>query len=242
MTGKGTDIVFSWSSTMKMLGLIAGLIFLAVVLYVAEFTILAYVAGAIGLLMLIVLPFMGLGGKALCPVCGAEVELLITNARYVQCGKCGEYLEGRDKKLWQMDTLHIADSPQFAVRLPWDDLKQATSTVIHGDMESYLTEKILTKKGPHRVLPASWPSSCCVCGKPATRQEVIAKTLIKAGGFGRGSMRDEEITIIAERVPHCAEHSQGVCFGTLPGEGWHLKFRSYAYRNEFRRMNSWARP
>ena len=53
------------------------------------------------------------------------------------------------------------------------------------------------------------------------------------------TVREVEVKIIVKDIPYCDAHNDGVSIAR--GDGvWCLKFRSYGYRNEFRRLNKWV--
>ena len=247
MERKQTDIVFSMSSILKYLGTgIVMIIFAFILIRYSDSFILkvfAYIIGITGLVMLFLPIFTGFGGKAICPVCSAEVEVMLGKEPYIFCKNCGEYLEAGHKKLWQMDINHVADDPKLAVPTPWNDLNLATvPTVPLPSSGPPVDLSLMDKKGRDRILTASWPEGCCVCGKKATRKESATQIVIKPPE-GIGRVRGKQITLIAESIPHCDKHTKGVKFGRIPSlEGWHLMFRSYAYRNKFREMNPWQWP
>ncbi|KKK61891.1 hypothetical protein LCGC14_3009790 [marine sediment metagenome] len=242
MGRKETDIVFSWSLILKYFGTGAVIIIFAFILisYSDSFIlkVFACIIGITGLVMLFLPIFTGFGGKGLCPVCSAEVEVILGKEPYIFCKNCGEYIEASNKKLWQMDINHVADDPKFVVLTPWDDLNFATVPTIPLPSSGPPVDlSLIDKKGQDRVLSAIWPKGCCVCGKQATRKESVMQVVIKPPE-GIGRVRDEQITLKAESIPHCDEHTKGVKFGRIRSlEGWYLMFRSYAYRNKFQEMN-----
>jgi hypothetical protein len=247
MSRPSARITFSWTSTLKSIGAFLVMIVLGIVMTRADVlwvSLLGYLVTAVGGLGVLMIPFIGGVGKAPCPICSTILEVMGGTTPYVRCGACGEYFEAKSRVLRQMDGGHVAKTPEFAVRLPWDDLDSATSpTITLGNAQDYVTDKVssavLTRRIPDRVLQASWPSGCCVCGAPATRTETVTRKWI-LGPEGVG--RDRELTVKAEGVPYCDEHRDGVEFASIPGErGRFLKFRSYAYQTKFRRTNEWAR-
>jgi hypothetical protein len=191
------------------------------------------------------------GGSAPCPVCGGTVKFLMGDGqRYLLCNKCGEYLRSRNRICTQMETDHISETAIFSVPLPWPDLDQALTPNIATDLESYVYDVVMTKKGNEQELSARWPSGCCICGAEATSKRV-AKLTVNMPGKKAIRIRDEEVVIIAEGIPYCtshkdcARHKDGVSFrrdAFDTGMHWVLSFRSYAYRNAFRHLNSWADP
>jgi hypothetical protein len=243
MSDKSSDIVFSWSESLKGLAALLFLLGLGFALSRADsllFELLGYVLMGSAVFALFYLPRMGSWGtKAKCPLCGNELGMVGYDARYVRCNKCQEYFEGHDKKLQQMDTQHVADEPQFAAELPWKDLEYATYPIIHFELNDLLFEKLMTKDGAKRILPATWPQGCCVCGEETQREVTVTRLVIK---HPEGvAIRDEEIILIAQGVPHCNKDTDGARFDRISGEkGWYLKFRSYRYRNEFHQLNRWG--
>lgn len=232
---------------MKLLAGAAGAVTLGAILILYSesliLTILGYIAGIMGLLMVILPIFIGFGGRASCPLCSSEVEVTFGKEAYVLCKSCGEYLEAADKKLWQMDIVHIANEPQFAAPTPWNDLRLATApTVTLPSSGPPVDPSLLDRRGQDRILDAKWPKGCCVCGKVAIRKETITQVVIKPPEK-IGRVRGEQITLVVRNIPHCDEHTGGVKFGRIPSlEGWYLMFRSYAYRNKFREKNPWEWP
>lgn len=196
--------------------------------------------------------FLGLVKRGACPVCGAPISVNLGSSSMLLCPNCGDYLEVSEKKLRQMDpTLVIPDTTflltpglAFAAATPWTDMQAPRFRALSFDMESTVTEMFLTKKEEGvRVLDAKWPSICCVCGKPATREETTAAQFIFAPP---GIIRyDKEVMVVAKGIPHCAEHKKGAQFEramfstpeqeTVVG----LFFRSYAYQIQFRKVNPW---
>lgn len=163
------------------------------------------------------------------------------------CPNCGDYLEVVEKKLRQMDptlvTPHCQAGLGFAAPTPWTDMQAPRYAAISFDKESALTELILTKKEGTRILDAKWPTCCCVCGKPPTREETTtARFIFSPPGLIRC---DKEAVVIAKGIPHCAEHKDGAQFEramfstpeqeTIVG----LFFRSYTYQIQFRKLNPW---
>jgi hypothetical protein len=211
--------------------------------------VLIWLIGAVvfiaGAGMVVVIPFTGGVHTAPCPICGAEIDVLMKSGRYLVCDKCQEYFEVSDGKLRQMDETHVADEPKFKVQLPWwSDLHDPTgATITIGGPQDYVAERlqeaILTRKIPDRTVSATWPAACCVCGSTPTRHETLAQE-INVGPEGVGGVRDRKLIVRVEGIPHCNQHEKGVKLSESPGEcGRVLFFRSYAYRNEFRRANPW---
>lgn len=233
---KETDITFSWRVTLKFLAVSLFAIALGVWMTRAEgiIVVLGYIFAGFGVVLLFSIPFGARGTSAPCPLCGTRVEMAGYNSRCVRCKKCDEYLEGQNKKLRQMDIQYVSKEPVFQVPLPWEDLRGATAPALAFDVQDYLRDKIITKKGPERVVPAVWPPGCCVCGGRVTGERAIAQVLKKMS-----TVREVEVTVICQGIPHCDAHKDGVSIARGDGLDWCLKFRSYAYRNEFRQLNEW---
>lgn len=191
--------------------------------------------------------FLGLVKRGTCPVCGAPIAVNFGFSTMMLCPNCGDYLEVVEKKIRQMDPTrlspHCEGGSGFAAPTPWTDMQAPRVGAISFSVASALTDMVLTKKEGVRALDAKWPTGCCVCGKPATREETIsARFTFSPPALIR---RDREATVIAKGVPHCAEHKQGARFEramfstpqqeTIVG----LFFCSYAYQIEFRRLNPW---
>lgn len=243
-----SSVTFSWIATLKqfvfgiILAAVGVVMFQADVALIWLIGVLAVVAG-VG--MVLMLPFSGGVHTAPCPVCGAEIEVLMKSGRYLKCATCLEYFEAEDGTLRRMDETHVADEPRFEVRLPWwDDLRAPTgATITIGGPQDYVTDRlqdaILTRRIPDRTVAASWPPACCVCGSTPTRHEALAQE-VKVGPEGVGGVRDRKVIVRVEGIPHCAQHEKGAALSESPGQcGRLLMFRSYAYRNEFRRANPW---
>jgi hypothetical protein len=239
---KETDITFSWSATLTMLGGALVMIALGVSLTHTEgiVVVVGYLFAGGGVMVLLIMPFRAWGTSASCPLCGTRVVMVGYNPSCVRCTKCDEYLEGRSKKARQMDTQYVSEAPAFQVPLPWRDLGSATSPTVAFDAQEYLRDKILTKKGPERLVPAVWPSGCCVCGGAVKYERAIAQVL-KRRSDKVMAVRDIEVKIICQNIPYCDAHKDGVSIDRSDGLDWCLKFRSYAYRNEFRRLNRWGK-
>lgn len=139
--------------------------------------VVGYLFAGVGVIVLLIMPFRVWGTSASCPLCGTRVVMVGYNSSCVRCTKCDEYLEGRKKKARQMDIQYVSEKPAFQVPLPWRDLRSATSPTVAFNAQEYLSDKILTKKGPERLVPAVWPSGCCVCGGAVQNEKAIAQIL-----------------------------------------------------------------
>ena len=237
---QSSDIVFSWMSVLKWLGIFLGTGVLAIVVVgTGGPTWFAVVLG-LGALIVLVMPlFAGFGGKSTCPLCDTPLHLDSALAiSLFSCPECNGYLEGKRKELCSVGSERVLDEPTFAVELPWDDLDLVVSATVDPS-----AVPIVSRKGPKRELPAVWPDECCVCGGEVTRRETYTRGITKAARGAR--LRDEDIVLVADDVPYCDEHRNGVAFAKtlIYGDSarrLRLLFRSHAYRNKFRALNEWA--
>lgn len=170
-------------------------------------------------------------GLAVCPTpgCGAEIEASTGANRYLMCSRCGEYFEGEVRRIWRMDEKHVASAPMFSVRLPQTDAEPVSQAAISAAPTPALA-------GEDREVAFKWPSLCCICGKPPVREETVAMSAVRRGARA-GGFADEKIQIAIGGVPHCGEHHMGASLGMELGE-FVLVFRSYSYRNAFRKLNN----
>ena len=194
--------------------------------------------------------FLGLVKRGICPVCDAPIAVNFGFSSMMLCANCGDYLEVVEKKLRQMDTTLVTPHCQgglgFAAPTPWTDMQVPRFGAISFDLESAMTDMVLTKKEGARLFDAKWPAGCCVCGKPVTCEETTtARFTFSFAPPGRMRREKKEATVIAKGIPHCAEHKDGARFErarfstpeqeTIVG----LFFRSYAYQIQFRKLNPW---
>lgn len=188
--------------------------------------------------------FLGFVKRAACPSCGAELQRQLGSDE-VLCARCGDYAAFKGKVLRRMDPASVYPAPFFAAPTPWEDLECPTFGALEHPLVE-LTRLATTKQEGTRLLEVKWPEGCCVCGKPATRTETIAQSLGFAPPNGLKPRAQKSVTVVAQGVPHCAEHSEGVRFerartfgdSRLPVLG--LFFRSYARQIEFRKLNPWS--
>lgn len=187
----------------------------------------------------------GTAGEGPCPICGSRIQTDLGSESCILCKNCGRYLEAANKKLKPMDENRVESSPTFAVPTPWSDLIGVSYPTAPMSIDDYLFDKLMSKHEGVRVLDAHWPAGCCVCGKPATREMVIGR-VINYSAPKRIRMRDKQVTLIAQGIPYCDQHSGGVDFsavrfGTPPRTeyGFGLRFCSYAYRDKFWKKNLW---
>jgi hypothetical protein len=237
---ESSDIVFSWTSVLKWLAVLLGAGVLAIGLGAAGGPTWLVIVLGFGALVVLVMPlFAGFGGNSICPLCESRLNLdsALANSLF-SCPECNGYLEGKRKELFSVEPERVLEKPTFGVKLPWNDLDLVVSATVDPS-----AVPIVSKKGPQRELPAVWPDECCVCGGEVTRRETYTRNITKAA---RGAqLRDEEVLLAANDVPYCDDHKDGVAFRTILVYGQsarrlQLLFRSHAYRNKFRALNSWA--
>ncbi|HTW35175.1 MAG TPA: hypothetical protein VMD53_11210 [Rhizomicrobium sp.] len=183
-----------------------------------------------------------LRGRVACPVCNGPIDTALKSSALL-CKGCDTYLEIVDGALQRMPEDRIGGTHAFGAPTPWSDLRAVTYPSISVPMVQ-LTDLALTKNKGARVLEAQWPDGCCVCGKPATRRERVARVVIIPREWGILNVGSQKLTLVAD-VPHCSEHSGGAAFERisfavgLDDPQFGLCFRSLAYRNAFRKLNPW---
>ena len=191
--------------------------------------------------------FDKLRGRQACPVCSGPVDTVLTSSDML-CKGCDTYLEAAEGKLRPIPDDRVYERHVFGAPTPWTDLRAVTFPTIKFSSDDYISDLIMTKKAGVRVLNAHWPSGCCICGKPSSRLERRTRVIVFPAGQGVLNVRDQEVTLVADGIPHCNEHTGGVEFdridfaitGSDPGFG--LVFRSLFYRNAFRKLNPWDWP
>lgn len=187
--------------------------------------------------------FLGFVKKGDCPTCGNPLSKRLGTPDVV-CSNCGDCLVFKDKTLRQVDPASVAPGHAFAAPTPWPDMECPTFGALTHPLTA-IDDLIRTRQEGVRVMDAKWPAGCCVCGKPATREEMIPQRVSFAPPDGGKPRAQKEVTVVAKGVPHCAEHTDGARFAQAFGFGdidaslLGLFFRSYAYQIEFRRLNPW---
>jgi hypothetical protein len=190
---------------------------------------------------LIGLVFAGAGGKGPCPVCAGEISTLFASESNLLCTNCNTYLRCRRGTLSVMSDAEISPEPSFGAPTEWEDVVGLYGASAAGDAYDLVT----TKNTGGRVLSATWPDGCCVCGEPARFAETIRAeaTLVPLTAI---HLRTRKATLVAAGIPHCEKHKGGVKFGPAPvatppktHDMYGLLFRSLAYRNKFCRANPW---
>lgn len=187
--------------------------------------------------------FLGAGGTGPCPVCGEPIKLTFGANSFLLCRACGSYLEAANNKLNRKTANCLASDPVFAVPLPWTDLGLVLFPNAPMSVDDVISDLVMTKKEGARLLPAKWPMRCCVCGKSPRRMETHARTVVYRG-YTWFYLRDKQVTLVAQGIPYCEEHTNGVRFDRVhfadAGESsFGLLFRSLAYRAEFWKTNPW---
>src|SRR5258707_5469893 len=101
--------------------------------------------------------FLGLVKNGTCPLCGESISIPFICPGMRLCQNCGDYLQIVDKKLRQIEPTDVAEMPIYGAPTPWPDMQAPRFTEISFDMESALTEMVMTKKEGVRVFDAKWP-------------------------------------------------------------------------------------
>jgi hypothetical protein len=162
----------------------------------------------------------------------------------VLCSSCGEYSRFGEGTLEPLDPALVSEAPAFAAPTQWTDMQAPLFGALMHPVAA-LQDLAATRKEGVRVVEAKWPQVCCVCGKPATRTETISQSLAFTPHAGPSARRRLSATLVADGVPHCAEHKAGarfervIRFGDWPAMTVGLFFRSHAYQIAFRKLNPW---
>jgi len=191
---------------------------------------------------------MGLGdklrGRQACPVCKGPIDTVAV-PKALLCKACDTYLELVDGGLRRIPEDRLESGHVFGAPTPWKDIRAVTFPTVFAALPTQLTELALAKKAGIRLLEAQWPAGCSVCGQPATRHERQARVIVIPREWGIFNIGSQKITIMADGIPHCSEHSGGAVFDriafavSLADPAFGLNFRSLAYRNAFRKLNPW---
>ncbi len=186
-----------------------------------------------------------LKGRKVCPVCKGPVDtVLVPDA--LLCRTCDTYLEMVDGALRPIAEDCVAPRHVFGAPTPWRDLRAVTFPGLIAPLPALLTDLALEKRAGVRLLEAQWPNGCCVCAGAAVRKERQARVVIIPREWGIFNIGTQRVTLVADGIPHCAEHSGGVVFDrvsfaiTAGDPAFGLVFRSLGYRNKFRKLNPWA--
>ena len=187
-----------------------------------------------------------------CPGCHGPVNTLLKTSGLL-CKRCNSYLDFVDDKLVLKDPNTVSATPAFGTALPWKDAQfgvQFTGAIMLSPV-AQMTDTLMTRHGDMRVLEAQWPDCCCVCGRTATRRMRLAReVLIQRYAKSGMNIGKTQLTLVAENIPYCAEHSDGVAFGQVWFESaktgeqtfFGILFRWLGYRNAFYKQNPWPWP
>jgi hypothetical protein len=202
-------------------------------------------AGAAVIGAMLLLTAFGASGECPCPQCGYRITGI--GRTLSCCPSCGQYSMVKNRKLLRPDDDFVSTVRRFAVEFPWDDLGAARRAPIPWGTRGAARAAARPVCCP-RVVPATWPAMCAVCGRPSAKEEAVKVTLVRRAA-DPGASRDEELDLIAF-VPHCDEHKDGVSidlFGrtsmrdgreyTVGGPA--LFFVSYRYYKAFKVLNPW---
>ena len=88
-------------------------------------------------------------------------------------------------------------------------------------------------------LPAqfTFPSVCCVCGKPeVSREKITLRMQNSSSVVTAATVGVTTSTTVSVEVPHCAEHKEGARLSGTP-QATLIRFRSYPYLSAFCQMN-----
>ena len=182
-----------------------------------------------------------------CPSCGHRMYRMLPGESEAPllCPHCAAYSLSSQDRLVPMPETALSNEATFAVALPWDDIAGEKVGTIAFSAQDYLTDKLndlIARKEPVRVID-TWPQGCCVCGEVAKRYEDYA---VKVSLMGRAL--EAETVIAARGIPYCEQHNNGVAFGRVDfavhllsnPTAFGLKFRSYAFREAFRKLHHWT--
>lgn len=240
----------SWLPTLKLVGAGGAITAIGVPAFLAGLSgsnllliILGGAAAISGPAMLIALPFMKRGGYGACPACQTSIEALDGSAQNLLCGGCGAYLDVDGLRLVTIPHDRSHDTPFFAAPTPWSDIRGVISSTVALSASDYvsdvITDAIMKDKGARMIEP-HWPPGCCVCSAPAVRKETYSTEIRMAG-----NIRDARAKLVVENVPYCAEHRDGIDFGTVDlasakhERTFAMRFCSHAFREAFRALNPW---
>lgn len=184
------------------------------------------------------------GGYGQCPVCFSSIEAQSGNHQNLLCAGCGTYLDAKIDQLETIEPWRTTDKPFFAAPTPWPEVRGVVSSTIAFSAFDYAQDRLtelMMKKAGVKLLNATWPAGCCVCGRPATRKDHYVHPVILGG-----QIRDTKATLIANDVPYCSDHKDGIAFDRVlfnslgAGISYGILFRSHAYREAFRKLNNWT--
>ena len=186
-----------------------------------------------------------------CPGCHGPVNTLMKTSGLL-CKRCNSYLDFVADKLVQMDPKTVSATPTFGAALPWKDAQfgvQFTGAIMAPAAQ--MTDALMTRHESMRILEAQWPDGCCVCGRAATRRLRLAReVLIQRYSKSGLNIGKTQLTLVADGIPHCAEHSAGIAFGQVgfdsakSGEPilFGILFCWLGYRNAYCKQNPWPWP
>jgi hypothetical protein len=165
-------------------------------------------------------------GIALIPAILALILLFMSfgGAGQASCPICGEQLGGLSTK--SNDGILCAKCHRYSEGK--DGLLWPT------DENRIADEPIFTSPLPERF---TFPSSCCVCGKPEVNREKISLRMQNASSVATvAAVGVTTSTTVSVEVPHCAEHKGGARLSGTP-QSTHIRFRSYPYLSAFCQAN-----
>ena len=193
--------------------------------------------------------FEKLLGRTPCPKCGNAISIMVFGPDGALCKCCDTYVTKVHGIPVPVEPSRVANEPWFGSPLPWPDMRAVQpGPVLDLSAETAALRMFTTQDAGVRRLEAAWPGGCCVCGKPSVRTETVAQKVTIPRFAGRLNVGDQTLTLVAENIPYCAEHHNGVAFGrvifatAISEIPYGLLFRSLTYRNAFRTLNPWHWP
>jgi hypothetical protein len=165
-------------------------------------------------------------GIALIPAIVALILLLMSfsGAGQTTCPICDAQLGGLSTK--SNDGVLCANCHRYSEGK--DGLLRPT------DENRIADEPIFSSPLPEQF---TFPSGCCICGKPGVRLEKISfRTQNASSALTAVTVGITTSTTISVEVPHCAEHKEGARLSATP-KSPQIKFRSYPYLSAFCQMN-----
>lgn len=193
---------------------------------------IGYLIGAIVALGLSILLFMYIVegpvtfGIALIPAIIALILLYMSfgGAGTTTCPVCDAQLGGLSTK--SNDGVLCANCHRYS--------EGEDGVLWQTDENRIADEPIFSSPLPERF---TFPSECCVCGKPETRRDKISfRTQNASSAITAPIAGVTTSTTISVEVPHCAEHKEGARLSATP-QSTLIKFRSYPYLRAFCQMN-----
>jgi hypothetical protein len=193
---------------------------------------IGYLIGAIVALGISIALFMSIVegpvtfGFALIPAIVAIILVFMSfgGAGASTCPICGAQLSGLSTK--SNDGVLCASCHRYS--------EGKDGSLWQTDENRIADEPIFTSPLPEKF---TFPSECCVCGKPGVSREKISLRMQNASSALTGAtVGVTTSTTVSVEVPHCVEHKEGARLTGTP-QSTHIRFRSYPYLSAFCQMN-----